>query len=669
MVGKKHPRGFILVIVLIIAAAAAIIAAAILSSATAMRVSTGNMQEGDVTDALARAGMERATAYLQVVAKTSGDLDLALDPDQVANCNATPMTCGATTFCNRPKFTDALAVGGTTYLGKNYTAVAFNGGAYLVRFDDDADDAADWATSGRTGPDQWLPQTDNHVAGGNNCNEGPLAPLNLKDNPFRDRNRSMIVTTIGIAPGTNPATAQHRTVLRKLFTFRTPPTVAGFTASGALTAAGTNFEACSPVGSVEVFGAFTGSAGQTCTCGDSRVTGAMTGLDTCINMAGSPCNTPATCAAGSNAAGPVTPMTQLTSAQPLFAQFAFNWNSPCNFYVGPGLLPAGTIAVWAWDPTATRGPGLALCSTFSSSGVPAVPIPDPTTPNKADFGSCWTPVLLGVSGNCGDPINLAVNSEVSVNCDWKPVGVARTDVVTASAFQGTSGTVVLTPPNATYNKPNYAQCLISNGVPSDAYPGQTTAPKNGCSTCTNPPATNVAMKDNTGAGGHYWFNGTSLTSIRAIPAGAYYFGPGALTLNSAADDLTVAGMPSAALDLSQFPHATIVVDGAMTVSGTKQWFGVGEGSPSLALYPSLIVNGALTMDQKVKHVAGTMWVNGAITWASAAASSIFMDGEVHADGAITLSGPADFRWQYTLPFQTVQQSSLASVPLIFTSSE
>src|SRR5205823_678447 len=147
------------------------------------------------------------------------------------------------------------------------------------------------------GADRWRATTGD--TGG--CSEGPGSN---RDNPFRDRNRAVMVTVIGIAPGTNAQTASHRTVIRRLFEHIEPPTVPAVSTGNNLNlgAGTTKFAACSPFGETDVGNDVQGNGTtRSCTCGDSRSGNNFNNTNHC-DIGGPGLCSPGTCAAGTNSA-------------------------------------------------------------------------------------------------------------------------------------------------------------------------------------------------------------------------------------------------------------------------------------------------------------------------------------------------------------------------------
>ena len=197
--------------------------------------------------ALAEAGLERATAWLTGLAENNVDLDRALDPNGDTTCTAAPpvLTLGGTQSDDHlPPFTDgAPFVSGPA--GLRWRAVTQNAGAYLVRVDDNADDAEalSAAVTGNTGA----------------CVEGTAATTGQND--VRDRDRMVTVTSVGLYPGTDPTRARATRVLKATFG---PPNPIGIAANGTIDMGGAA-HVCGAYGSISA----TVDVADSCLCGTS----------------------------------------------------------------------------------------------------------------------------------------------------------------------------------------------------------------------------------------------------------------------------------------------------------------------------------------------------------------------------------------------------------------
>ncbi|HVE87319.1 MAG TPA: PilX N-terminal domain-containing pilus assembly protein, partial [Myxococcales bacterium] len=198
------PRGYSMLAALLVVAVLAVIAVAALQLGGSARQGSGGERDHQQALALAELGLERTRAYLAQVSATDVDLDRALDPNLDTVCvPGPPLTFGAGTAEDHfPPFTGAgvgpVAAGPA---GRMFMRVPSGGGAYLVRIDDNEDDENG----------TYLNATGNHQATG--CAEG-AALGGARQNPVRDRDRTVVVTVIGIYPGTTLATARATRTLR-----------------------------------------------------------------------------------------------------------------------------------------------------------------------------------------------------------------------------------------------------------------------------------------------------------------------------------------------------------------------------------------------------------------------------------------------------------------------
>jgi Tfp pilus assembly protein PilX len=656
-------RGFALVIVLLVGFVAAAIAASVLSSAGSTAVGTGASAEAEIARSLALAGLERAEAYVAPLEDLSGDYDMVLDPGLAdaapasdASCATTPCICTDTGSCNLPEYTESTA-STTTYNGKKYRVVPMNGGAYLTRFEDNADD--DITDSSVVG--LWATATNNHKndsSSGTSCTEGTSL-----DNPFRDRDRTIFVTVIGIAPGTDPVAAKHRVVYRETLTMQTPAVVNGIEVFNDLDAGGSssNLFMCSAIGTVVAGHNFAGgSSARTCYCGDAHAAnvGSWKNCDAANNVA-SGCDSATQCAAGT--ALPPAPATETTiyvtptkvpTNDANAATFAFNWQTPCNFFVGKGTSTAAAGAnfvLWGWDAEALRGPGGTRCGDMT--GRP-MPMPDPA--DTTTFGACWLPlVAIAADNTCSD---LWGNGEVDpATSAWRPKGTGPHD---ATAFTPGAAPATLLPAGIAafpYPLPDWSTCSFT-------YPGQTLPTQ-----CTACDGTKTAMRMR---GGVWFFEPGDFKSV--VP-GSYYY-PGNLTLGAGTEFGAPAVAPSTGLttlNLASFPPATIVVEDNLTIGAGPLWFGTGAKdssmssvSPLTPRYASLVVGNDLKIDNggalAVVRIAGSVWVGHDFSWKEPSGTEHTFDGEIHvAHNAKFDTGT--FRWNYT---QNLQGSSDAELSLV-----
>src|SRR3712207_2369929 len=193
--------GFTLLALLLVLAAMTLLVATTLQLGEDERRSASLVRHDARALALAEAGVERSRAYLATLLATNVDLDRALDPLLDTDCGSLPTFGNGRDDDHLPGFTDGdvVELPGT---GKRFYRVPYADGAYLVRFDDNDDDGASPAPEAATSNNS-----------GSGCVEGNDLASGLS-NPVRDRDQTVTLTVVGLYPGTDPATAQARKVLR-----------------------------------------------------------------------------------------------------------------------------------------------------------------------------------------------------------------------------------------------------------------------------------------------------------------------------------------------------------------------------------------------------------------------------------------------------------------------
>lgn len=611
----RPKRAFSLVIVIVLGVAAFVVATTLLAVSESAGTRVAHSVQGDHAKAIAEAGMERTRAYLQAITTGQLDFDLALDPNDEANCGGLTFSAAPGSQVLRPQFIDGAVV---SYRGKDWTRVAYDGGAYLIRFEDDADDFRTQAS--------WDDYTGNTPGAALNCIEGPA--LAGADNPFRDRNQTISVTVVGIAPGIDPERAVHRSTLRRMETFPGLAVVAGIQVDGNIELNGSaQLNACSPIGSMLVDGNLSaGRASAGCACGESRADNITGNWDHCT--AGAAC-AGVVCLAGTlDRPGPDVPaVLDFTSAAG--KDEFIDWSRPCVFTIDDDSSGGG---LWFWDATALRGPNDTACSTIQGSPF-AWPDINPTDPVVGGgYGRCWTPIIVGLFGGTqASPFGERSGSA------WRPtntvVPATTTDVnnaITAAGYPAFS------PAPAGFSKPAWSTACVVN------YPSQ--APR-GCTECNG---TNAAMDL---ASGTYWFTGDTPNQLRAIPAGVYYYDT-SLSLTGAAVRLNgpaPGAAPFATFDITQWPLMTIAVKGDLTLQG-RAILGVGQDK---AAFPSVLLAGNFAFTAAAdKFIAGSVWSTGNWDWGGSA-TNIF-HGELHLNGNWTMNGSGDFHWRYLNPLSAAQ---------------
>lgn len=410
---QKHEsaRGYVLVIVMIVGIAVSLAAAALINASGGARVNAMHSDNGAIAEAIAQAGMNHALAYVEAVSSTSADFDGLLDIGLDADCTSGILTATDIDAASAgddlvPALDGADIVTPASLNGRRFARVSdYNGGAYLIRFDDDDDDTI------RT--DTWQEITGNNDitdAGAVDCYEGSR-PQDAADetnhaggaeNRLRDRNRSVYITVVGVYPGDDADAATHRVVMRSLYTGPKPPTLAGIQIKGNLKVSGTNtFLACSPIGSVEVDGKAETNGGPTvCASGNSNADRWKDGWEN------AECLGTGLCEGIPAPFGPITPAPgQLDEPGPELPNMPHVWNEAdehidwsreCVFWIDDGAGRTGgssfSKSIWWWDADRSAGGGN-LCSDFEGTGGS---FPGPPRPDQAgtSYRGCWSPLIL-----------------------------------------------------------------------------------------------------------------------------------------------------------------------------------------------------------------------------------------------------------------------------------
>jgi hypothetical protein len=213
---SPEAAGFTLLAILVVLAALTLVVGMALQRGEDERRSAILVKHDALALSAAEFGLDRSRAYLGAILDKEGDLDKALDPLMNTNCESLMhLNPDAGTEDDNLPVIDGgvkLAYGGQD---RPFLLVPYNAdgddagtaeGAYLIRFDDNDDDGPGLALSATT---------KNNVGGALNCLEGTaLSGYPAKTNTARDRDRVVVVTVVGIAPGTDVTRAQARKVLR-----------------------------------------------------------------------------------------------------------------------------------------------------------------------------------------------------------------------------------------------------------------------------------------------------------------------------------------------------------------------------------------------------------------------------------------------------------------------
>lgn len=628
------PRGFALVSAVLLAVATAAAAVGLVVVVGGARVGVIHTVGGETAEAIARTGLERAEAYALAAATGEQDFDRVLDPLLEADCRNVTRTSDTGVVPERgsmylPRFTDTGATT-TTWNGQRWRVVPWSGGAYLVRYEDDQDDGIVAVSS----PD-WSLSTSNTRSGAandaTNCLEGTGAQTGSPPgssgvhNPARDRNRAVFATIVGIFPGGDPATALHRTVLRKLIVDNRKAGPGALRVGGDVTSqSGGVLQLCSDESGVTASGEIdTGSPGS-CSCGDTTGTEVtLTGGDD--GSCGECCTNENPYEASTTATAPPPNIPNASAAR------WYDWGSVCNFHMdAQGLY-------W-WDARAGRGV-LGTCGEYAGNFVP------PST-NTNDQGSCWTPLFLvaplSVPIASIDAARGAPHAEVAScgsDCmEWRP----RRDVVTydLGAAPGT-GYFTAGTRATTGTKPDWSTCPDTSSTdlrwkPPSSDPGSGVAPV-GCTTCDG---SNATIRWRSAAPS--WRLENASTSITAFPAGTYRH-QGALVWGS-----TGGTAPTSTTDPLKWRMITLVVAGNLNVpNGGRMWLGVGTKKN---LFPSLIVDGTLRVESGARFEAiGSIYVTDDLLVESGGSQGAYLYGTVTVGDDVTVSNGGELNWDYDVP--------------------
>jgi hypothetical protein len=212
----RQPRGYVLAGVLVVLLVLGLVALMTLRQGAAARRLSPVDRDRALALGLAEVGLERAAELLTTRAAADQDFDRVLDPLGDTTCAPTPAGLalgGGRGDDHAPPFPDAATVtAGPANL--RWSRLELEQGAVLVRVDDNADDN-----------DPTLPVEFTGNTG--DCVEGSAAEPS--QNPVRDRDRTVVVTAVGVAAGGDPSLARATRVLEATFA---PPPPAGLVARG-----------------------------------------------------------------------------------------------------------------------------------------------------------------------------------------------------------------------------------------------------------------------------------------------------------------------------------------------------------------------------------------------------------------------------------------------------
>ncbi len=621
-------RGFALVIVVICSVAMVAIAIALVFTAGANRLVSVKGSAIDQSETIAIAGLERAVAYAERVAAVERDYDLLLDPQENIDCNTAVdlQTSPQKSTSGLPRFTDGTP---KEYETRNYQLVPFNAGAYLVRFDDDADDAD---------ANRFLSVFTGNRPNGGKCEEGPA--FTRGNNPFRDRNRGVWISVVGIYPGTNPDTARHRTALRRFHISTVALPGPAIHVNGNIDIRG-DLHFCSDIGEIAAGGNLDFGGGNR-VCGQPTAEG---------NTTGNPASAAGTCRIGP--ATPENPDACTPRRDPLGGQpfdepfdqppltpanfavdeaFWFNREQPkCNFYV---VRDAALGGLFFWD-SALDGPA-GVCAKLPRGELPAADdnIPTPTvseilTAPSSSTKRCWVPIAVTVAGA---PVDLLSFGEMNGN-EWRP----KSAEVSALSTAATIGGVVITTDYALTRKPDWSTCKTAwkgvSGKPVGCGSGADAGPFAGSQICNGTAAARAAVVG----------SDVKFESSAALPAGTYRFSPGDVVASA-----VFASTPRPENDLTPqgWGLGTFIVAGRFTGDSP---FALGFGQEHAPFASIVASNGVAFSGGSRPALAGSLVaVSGNIDFANGAGDNDFsFHGMIVAgNGNLTMESGSKLHMHY-----------------------
>jgi hypothetical protein len=622
-------RGFALIAALLLAAATVAIAVGLHVASGGARVSAIHVTSGERAEVIAAAGMQRAEAFALAASRNKKDFDKVLDPFLEQNCSIVSALTNSTqptesSYMNLPRLNGQTTV---SFNNKRWAQVSFDGGAYLIRYDDDDDDHV-----AATGTPDWTGGTNNNlgtVGSAPFCAEGPVTALGIQ-NRWRDRNRAIWATVIGIYPGTNPATAQHKSVMRKLIVDNRIVGPAGLRLGGALTAqnSGAEMTLCSETSGISAQGIITEGNSNSCGCGTVNASNDFT-LGQCTTCCGSN-----TYAEEDSTPGPAVNEPAATDAK------WYDWTSSCTIYMGLDGL-------YFWDATALRGPSQNCGAYAGAFALPSV--------DTANIGSCWVPLFkstaVAASGSVpitaleqttaagysstGDTEVVPCTFGATGNCYyWKPRNKVVAYDLTSYYTLGTYSKIG--------NKPNWATCQSTATSSFKWNPPSTStgsgAESVGCTTCDG--AHDVIQRNGATWAWNWGTGGDGATDRTSLPTAVYVY-EGSLVTGPTTDDAN-SQSPS-----TQWPMATLIVKGSYTLNNADR-FSIGVGTRKNE-FMSLVVDGNLTVDSGARFAAaGSVYVRGNYIASPGGGQNggNYLFGQLVVNGNVTIGAGSRLNWDY-----------------------
>lgn len=394
----RRPSGFALLAILLLVAALTMMVGLSLQTGEDSRRVAAQIHHEQLATSLAEAGLERTRSYLLAILETDLDLDRALDPELDTDCT-TRLDSGGTDTDYVPTFGDLT--GPTSFTGVvqyppgsdvyyRFIYMGQSEGGYVVRIDDNEDDA--------------LPDSVAASPSAPGCAEGGARHL-----PFRDRDKSVIITSIGFHPlnlgdpsVTPPTVAQVEAALaaaraRRVLRARLTPSTsigAGLIVGGDMDLSG-NSRVCGDYGSVLGSRNLTAGDGNDEVCG----TNCSTGATSCTIRAGGSCTLDGAPCLGSQSDIPQAPQVHVWSSQnaPTACTPAMGDNCIPFFYLRHAKPPRSTqetVELYMWNyalaPQCERPNTRPII--YPPKYVPPPP-PPPPAPPPPPLVDCWQLVM------------------------------------------------------------------------------------------------------------------------------------------------------------------------------------------------------------------------------------------------------------------------------------
>jgi hypothetical protein len=417
-------RGFTLLAILVILAALTLVVGMALQRGEDERRNAYLVQHDALALSAAEYGLDRTRAYVGAVLDNEVDLDKALDPTLNTDCAPLPLFDGGTADDNLPVIDGGTVVmfSGRPFLSFPYRPGADGGmeGGYLVRIDDNDDDGSSTPLE---------PTTSNNRAGTPGCEEGPSLPA--KSNPVRDRDRTVIATVVGLAPGSDPTRAQARKVLKARL--GSAP-AAGIVAGGSIELSGAS-HVCGTYANVSVN---SGDFMDGCVCGSGCSNGPPyqscgSGNACVVQVSGSTCNVDFGGAPGSCSTGvsiPPPPKVEVWSKlnAPPACPATSTSCTPFFYLRADSITNKPRVYMWRYATAGCENP----------QALSRIYYPGETFPSPAPSSGCWKLVYDGTTSPClSNDKNVKMKDEASLR--------ARDPSMTTSCTDSSSPTIWFSP--------------------------------------------------------------------------------------------------------------------------------------------------------------------------------------------------------------------------------